>query len=173
MKQIQKFIFIHYSDQEDLAGDLQSYHGKAVALNIADNYTPLPSLFILHEMRVRGFHPFHDTSPDVPVNDAINWQDWVITRGVWDNSTNQFHRHGPSPPSLPQTLQMTPAMTTSGGGPSGSGTQHLELNEKVFADILAATRAMPSWKACVIEGTRWTGTAEENKEKYLSILQGS
>jgi hypothetical protein len=60
-------------------------------------------------------------------------------------------------------------MNTSGGESSGSGTRHLELNEKVIADILAATHAMPSWKECEMEGTSWTGTAEENKQKYLSM----
>ena len=64
---------------------------------------------------------------------------------------------------------MTPMTTHSGGGPPAGGTQRLELNEQVFADILAATRAMPSRKECDIGGTRWTGTAEENRLKYLSI----
>ena len=45
---------------------------------------------------------------------------------------------------------------------SKPGTYKLELNDNVIADTLTATRAMPSWKACEIEGTSWTGTAEEN-----------
>jgi len=46
----------------------------------------------------------------------------------------------------------------------------LALNPDVIADILAATRAMPSWKACQMEGTGWTGTAEENIQKYVSSI---
>jgi len=29
---------------------------------------------------------------------------------------------------------------------------------------------MPSWKACEVEGTSWTGTAEENIQKYISSI---
>jgi hypothetical protein len=168
MEQAKKFILINYSDQYKV--DLAPYHGKAIALDITDIHTPFPSLFIIHEMRVRGYHPFHDTSLGVPDNDTIDWQDWVKTNGVWDNTGSHFHRHRPGlhnsgTPKLPQM----PSITTSGGGESSaSGTQPLELNEKVIADILAATHAMPSWKECEMEGTRWMGTAEENKQKYLS-----
>ncbi len=169
MKQAQKFVLIDYSDRPNI--DIQPYHGKAIALDIADKYAPFPSLFIIHEMRVRGFHPFHDTSPDVPDDNAINWQDWITTGGVWDTTRSQFRRRGPDGSRAPGLLQI-PLMTqinTSGG--SASGTRRLELNDKVFADILAATRAMPSWKECEKEGTKWTGTAEENKQRYLSISQ--
>ncbi|KIJ48099.1 hypothetical protein M422DRAFT_28569 [Sphaerobolus stellatus SS14] len=56
--------------------------------------------------------------------------------------------------------------TTSAGG----GRNTLELNADVINTILAATRAMPSWKACQIEGTSWDGTAEENIQKYASVV---
>jgi hypothetical protein len=166
IKQVKKFVLIDYSDH--YYDDIQPYHGKAIALDIADRHAPFPSLFIIHEMRVRGYHPFHDTNPGVPDNDAIDWQDWVKTHGIWDNTRSHFHRHrlhNHGAPELPQT----PSITTSGGGESSaSGTRPLELNKKVIADILAATHAMPSWKECEMEGTRWMGTAEENKQKYLS-----
>ena len=168
-KQAKKFVLIDYSNRPNQA--LQPYHGKAVALDISDKYAPFPSLFIIHEMRVRGYHPFHNITPDVPGNDAINWPQWVITDHVWDNSRGHFHRGElRGSPGLSQTLSTTP-ITTSGG--SGSGTQPPEFNENVTADILAATRAMPSWRECVLEGTSWTGTAEENRKKYLSISQVS
>jgi hypothetical protein len=56
-------------------------------------------------------------------------------------------------------------MTTA---PSGQRT--LALNANIIDDIFAATRAMPSWKACEVEGTSWTGTAEENIQKYISSI---
>jgi len=31
-------------------------------------------------------------------------------------------------------------------------------------------RAMLSWKACQVEGTSWTGMAEENILKYVSSI---
>lgn len=173
MKQSQKFVLIDYSDRPNVA--LQPHHGKAIALDITDKYVPFPSLFIIHEIRVRGYHPFHDTSPNVPDDDAIDWQDWVKTSGVWDNVNNHFHRRKPrgnGASGLPPMPSITPINTSGGGESSASGTRRLEFNEKVIADILAATRATESWKECVIEGTSWTGTAEENRQKYLSISQG-
>ena len=54
---------------------------------------------------------------------------------------------------------------------TSSSTQKLEdLNPGVIADILSATHAMPSWKACQMENTTWGGTAVENIEKYVSVI---
>jgi hypothetical protein len=135
-RQAKKFVLIDYSDH--YYDDIQPYHGKAIALDVADKHTPFPSLFIIHEMRVRGYHPFHDTSPYVPDDDAIDWQDWVKTCGVWDNTRSHFHRHelhnsgAPERPQMPQMLQM-PSMTVSGGGESSaSGTRPLDYNKKVI-----------------------------------------
>ena len=50
---------------------------------------------------------------------------------------------------------------------TSSGTRKLELNAGVIADILAATHAMPSWKACQMENTSWSGTADENIRRYV------
>jgi hypothetical protein len=170
MKQAKKFVFIDYSDQHD--EDLAPYHGKAIALDVADKHTPFPSLFIIHEMRVRGYHPFRNTCPYVPDDNAIDWQDWVKTTGILDDTGSHFrrHGHGRGAPKQPQMPSITPINTSGGGGESSArGTRRLELNEKVVEDILAATRAMVSWKECGMEETRWTGTAEENRQKYLSI----
>ena len=90
-----------------------------------------------------------------------------------DNDSGSFKREADrqqgtrSDPGRLAELQFQPA-TTSAGGPS-SGERTLELNASVVADILAATRASASWKACVEEGTSsWTGTTEENIQKYVS-----
>ena len=60
--QIRKFMFINYSSHPYL----QQFHGKAITLDIKDKHMPFPSLFIIHEMRVRGFHPFQPVVPTVP-----------------------------------------------------------------------------------------------------------
>jgi hypothetical protein len=72
-------------------------------------YMPSPSTFIIHEMRVRGYHPFHITAPEVPIDGVIDWQDWVITSDFWDNAGGHFHRHRLHGivPELPQTPQMS------------------------------------------------------------------
>jgi len=172
IKQAKQFVLINYSDRnDDSDDDLRPYHGKAIALDIGDKHAPFPSSFIIHEMRVRGFYPFSNTAPDIPADDVFPWQDWITTGNIWDSNNNMFRKGSNQTSSsaafpLPQSLSMTPM----GGGPSTSGMRHLELNEQVIADILAATRSMPSWKACEVEGTGWTGTTEENIQKYLSTV---
>jgi len=156
-----KYLFINSSGNRDY----QSFHGKAVALDTRDRYAPFPSLFIIHEMRAPGFHPFTPVAAEIP--DVILWQDWVLSDGVFDASANTFIRDKPRapPPSQPRNQQSG----GSAGGVSLDGNT-LPLNDDVIAEILTVTRAMPSWKACQIEGTSWVGTAQENIEKYVSTI---
>ena len=159
-------MFINYSGHPNL----QQFHGKAVALDIKDKYAPFPSLFIIHEMRVRGFHPFRPIVPTIP--DGIPWQDWILSDHVFDNTSDSFKRNRPPPNrnnSVSAQIQLPFHPTTT--SPDGASSQHtLALNADVVTDILAATHAMPSWKACQVEGTSWSGTAEENIEKYVSSI---
>lgn len=68
--------------------------------------------------------------------------------GVWDESKESFKRD-PSPPRQPSAPRpQLPAAVQSrntNGAPSG-------LNDAVIRDILAATCAMPSWKAYRVKG---------------------
>ncbi|KIJ40491.1 hypothetical protein M422DRAFT_256754 [Sphaerobolus stellatus SS14] len=139
-----KFVFINYLG----ARSLQGFHGKAVALDINDRYVPFPSIFIIHKMRVREFNPFQPIIPDIP--DTILWQDWILSDGVFDKASKKFIRDRPPANNNEaglggSQLQLQP--TTSAGG----GGNTLELNADVINSILAATRAMPSWKACQME----------------------
>ena len=153
-------MFINYAARPDL----QQFHGKAIALNINDRNSPFPSLFIIHEMRVRGFHPFQLVSPTIP--DDIHWQDWVSSEQVFDNASASFTRNMPPHNERSAETQLLSDPRTT--APSGQRT--VALNADDINDILAATRAMPSWKACVVEGTSWTGTVEENIQKYVSSI---
>jgi len=164
-KQIRKFVLINYCNRPYL----QPWHGKAIALDIRDRHAPFPSLFIIHEMRVRGFRPFEPISP--AISHDVSWQDWISSRGVFDDTAGSFNRAplpdngndnngGSAQPQLP--------MTSAGGGSSVGLT--VDLNPDVIAEILSATRSMPSWKACEMEGTSWSGTAEENIEQYVSSI---
>jgi hypothetical protein len=155
-------VFINYSGESDL----QKFHGKAIALDIKHRYVPFPSIFIIHEMRVRGFHPFQSVRPIVP--DDISWQDWISSEQVFDDASDSFNHDRP-PPNNDNGSAQAQLPIEPGTMPS-SGQHTLALNSDVIADILAATHAMPSWKACQIEGTSWTGTAEENIEKYISSI---
>ncbi|KAH9037829.1 hypothetical protein EDB85DRAFT_1860977 [Lactarius pseudohatsudake] len=158
-----RFILVNYSG----VSDLQKFHGKAIALDNG-NQSPFPSLFIIHEMRARGFRPFAPISPEIPNDNSF--QDWITSDGIYDNISHSFRRNLPDNSSsiTMSTLPRFPSVTTNTGGSSGVHT--LELNADVINEILAATHAMPSWKACEVEGTSWTGTAAENIEKYVSSI---
>ncbi|KAF8126262.1 hypothetical protein EV363DRAFT_1224557, partial [Boletus edulis] len=79
---IQKFVFINYCGNPDD----QQFHGKAIALDVKDYYAPYPSLFILHELRVRAHRLFRPIDPDIPdaTPDVILWQDWILSDGVFN-----------------------------------------------------------------------------------------
>ncbi|KAI0252307.1 hypothetical protein BJV78DRAFT_1124842 [Lactifluus subvellereus] len=167
LPEIRRFVFVNYSGDSHL----QQFHGKAIALDIDDHHAPFPSLFIIHEMRVRGYHPFEPTVPIMP--DEVPWQDWISSDGVIDSASGSFKRDkrrgNPNNNTSSQQQPQSQPTTMSAGGAS-SGGRKVELNADVIADILAATHAMPSWKACQMEGTSWAGTAEENIQTYVSSI---
>ena len=101
--------------------------------------------------------------------DVIPQQDWM-----WLNHASDSFKRNRPPPNSKNTFSVRtqlplPGTTTSAGGASSS-QRTLELNADDIDDILAATRAMPSWKASQIEGTNWTGTLEENMS-LLSVYK--
>jgi len=173
---IRKFVLVNYSNEPIL----QQYHGKAIALDIRHRYAPFPSLFIIHAMRVRGFHPFEPLEP--AMSDGSPWQDWILSDSVFDNASDSFKRDSPpddgansdnddtDDDSFGTQSQTQFQPTTMSTGDTSSGGRRLMLNADVIADILAATHAMPSWKACQVDGTSWTGTAQENIQKYVSTI---
>lgn len=163
-EQSRKFVLVNYAG----CPDLEQFHGKAIALDIKDPHVPLPSLFIIYEMRVRGFHPFEPISPAMP--DNILSQDWISSDGVFNEASDTSVRRSP----LEEGKDLSRTTSTGDSEPvSGPRAgEHLLplLTADVIADILDATRAMPSWRACVMEGTRQSGTAE-NIEDYISSIQ--
>jgi hypothetical protein len=128
-KQISRFIFVNYTGS--LSRNLQPYHGKAVALDIQHRYAPFPSLFIIHEMRVRCSYPFQPTEPMMP--DDITWQDWISSRGIYDSTSDSFIRDGTG--KNHKTVQ-----TVSGGGPLSFSTM-----ESLQPSVLQATPCHFGW----------------------------
>jgi len=161
---IQKYVFVNYSGD----AELQKYHGKAVAIDIKDRYAPFPSLFLFHEMRCRGFHPFSPLNPTMPGDSP--WQEWIELDGVFDHLSGSFKRNNTPDNSDNGCVTVPPLRQCLPPADSASSGEHpLEpLNKDVITEILTATRAMSSWKAC--EESRWSGTAEENIEKYISTI---
>jgi hypothetical protein len=123
-------------------------------------------------MRVRGFHPFEPINPTLSTE--LPMQDWIDSDGVFDSTSNSFFRDslpgGPINEDPAQPLQQSQPTTSGAGGDVSSGVYTLELNGDVIAEILAATRSSTSWRACQMEGTSRTGTAEENIQKFVSTI---
>ena len=109
--------------------------------------------------------------------DEILWQDWLVSEGVvrsgggdgGDGGDGYFNRDCPPGADVYDiygSIQPQAAATNTGGASSSGRT--LAPIEDVLAGILAATHAMPSWRACEMENSSWEGTAEENIHKYVS-----
>jgi len=120
-------------------------------------------------MRVRGLYPFQPANPAMPV--GTPWQDWILSDGVFDAALGSFFRNSLSTNNTGGSGQsLLPPQPTTGAGGASFGGHGLALNADVISDILAATRAMPSWRAWEMEGMSWNGMAEENMQKYISQL---
>ncbi len=179
---------------------LNIFRGKAIAIDIDDQHAPFPSIFIVHEMRVRGHNPFRPIQQNLP--NVIKWQDWITSDNLLlpiPNPTNELFRR--DPPSDDDDENGSGGNGDGdgdgGAGNGGAGTDDannndsnqcdlprrrtgydgryllghkLELNACVIDDILAATHAMPSWKACQMENTSWSGTTDENIRRYVSSI---
>jgi hypothetical protein len=106
--------------------------------------------------------PFQPVLLSIPAE--IPWQDWITSRGVFDNKSG-FLRDAPPRDHDDDISQLVAQPQFQ----PPTGRLALLLNNDAVAQILAATRAQPSWRACELENASWNGTAEENAKKYLDI----
>ena len=163
-KQQRKFVFINYNRASHRA----IFHGKAINLDVDHRLSPFPSIFLIHEMRVRGHNPFA-LEPD-DISSMVEDQDWMR-----EEISDTEHIAAMNLESSMMLLNPVTRTTDNGSGNSSggppAGTLSLALNADVIQKILSATRQMASWKACVQEGTSWDGTAEENIAKYKSMIE--
>ena len=130
------YIFVNYSG----LSDLQEFHGRVIAIDSDDDHAPFPSLFMIHEMRVRGFHPFQPVQPDIPNLDMLRFADWIDTEDLWDYEKNTFKRQRP----LREGGHKKQKHNVQAQAPK-LGFKLEALNSKVVTDILAATHTMPAW----------------------------
>jgi len=103
--------------------------------------------------------------------DDIAWQDWVLSSGLFNHDEGTFRREGEGNSRIagPQ-VDGLPMMPLRDDDTSGDGKHPLALNADVIGKIPEATRAMPSWRAREVEGMTWSGTAQENIDKYVSCI---
>jgi hypothetical protein len=173
--------------------ELEEYHGRAINLNADDSHLPFHGSFLIQEMRVRGRWPFR---PDRPISLPIKWQRWIhypADDDDDDHNNNEQHR-SPDPAKevatrdIPSAVMRMPPLLTA----------HQPLNEDTSFSANAATRQeptftptnlfanpaklramkssfsqQPNWKAAVVEGETWEGTAEDNVEKWRTLVGSS
>jgi hypothetical protein len=77
--------------------------------------------------------PFKPSLQNI-ANDIV-WLDWILRDSVFNTESGGFHRDQPP---------VNRKNTTASEDNTSSNTCTLELDDKVFVDILAATHAMPS-----------------------------
>ncbi|THU92262.1 hypothetical protein K435DRAFT_213286 [Dendrothele bispora CBS 962.96] len=84
--EVSKFVFMNFSNITD-----QPYvnlHQKAIGLQPLERCSPMACLFLIHECRVRGRHPFRQ-NPFLPQN--IEWAHWIPWTGMAILSTVSHH----------------------------------------------------------------------------------
>ncbi|THU91593.1 hypothetical protein K435DRAFT_727062 [Dendrothele bispora CBS 962.96] len=169
-----KFVFINFDNIPH-----QPYvtlHQKAIGLQPADFHAPMACLFLIHECRVRGHYPFRQ-NPTLPQD--IQWAQWITIDG-----NGNIQRGGQLPQAPPSQAPPSPApeegadsdgpesegTDDSGGAGREGGMMELTLDQNTIEQIVRASRAQPSWKACMVEGSSWEGSAEENIAKYKATI---
>jgi len=112
------------------------------------------------------FHPFQPVGLHVP--DNLPWQDWIVTDMLNSDGTPAIFNCD-SDPSAARGTNTTPRpfqpQTVGVGGRSLP-----PLDGEHIAKILEVMYTLPTWKACIMEGMNWAGTAEENIQKYNGVI---
>ncbi|KAF5367420.1 hypothetical protein D9758_003614 [Tetrapyrgos nigripes] len=162
-----RFLFVNYGDIS--SEPYTKLHFRYIGLRHQDRYSPIPTLFLIHECRVRGFHPFKSIQ-ELPSD--FQWADWIP-----QTAENDIDRSPLPPSSPPNNPPHEDSAGETGGGYDSTGSatgetrRFLTFDEHTIQGILQAQRNLPTWKACIIENTSWKGSAEENIEKYKEVMR--
>ncbi|KAF5352052.1 hypothetical protein D9758_009376 [Tetrapyrgos nigripes] len=141
IRYIPEVHFVNYGDTNEPYNKL---HFKYIGLQPEERYSPIPALFLIHECRVRSFHPFKSIQ-ELPSD--FQWADWVPR-----TAQNDIDRSLPPPPSPPDESphqdNMISANETGGGYDStrtATGeTSRLTFDEHTIQEILQAQRDLPT-----------------------------
>jgi hypothetical protein len=169
---------------------MEKYHGRAVRLFPDNPRTPFHGAFIDQEMRTRGRYPYQPDFADRPIELPIPWQIWMTDTPGGDTDRNhQSNAHSSSlllgRPQLvghqhiPNSISMPPNQDAT-TGPAGNLHESKKPTTITFTNpitnpseleaVMRSARQEPNWKAAVIEGQSWEGTAEENIAKYRRVM---
>jgi hypothetical protein len=191
--QPRQFVLINYSHYREL----EPYHGRTVNLKADDKHMPLQSLFLFHEMRVRGRWPLkYDRNIALP----LQQQQWMSTAdddidtdtdrdGDGGDGTDREHHSG----DTDIMSDVTPTSSFTQGQSGGSLQQQSQSSDRSLhhpaagpahrtititspftnrAELEGLRRSFtqePNWIATLIENESWGGTSEENAAKWRNL----
>lgn len=148
-----KFVIINHSRLPEL----EVFHGHATLLS-CNPTMPFPIAFLFIEARTRGYWP---DQPDRHLHVQRAKTPYALSL--------------PPPSIIDETMAANAstvgrgAWSSAGASYDGKGTIHLSdpfANPKELEELMAGYRRLPTWKAAIVEGTSWAGTAEENIALY-------
>jgi hypothetical protein len=166
------------------ARSLEPFNGQVVRLSADDPRVPFHGAFLIHEMRVRGHWPFANDRPipwPLETRRARIHDDHHFVNGNGDgNDGLQSDMNTPVALTPHATLrqldqqqcprQASHASQASQANPTPHRTMTLSNPFSNLIELEALKHSFaeqPNWKAAVVEGESWEGTAEENIAKYL------
>ncbi|KAI1789193.1 hypothetical protein LXA43DRAFT_1022301 [Ganoderma leucocontextum] len=107
-----KFVLINVDSPS-----LDIFHGKAVGIDIHDQDAPYPLLFNVQEIQGREDNPLKfPTTPSIL--GKIEWQDWLLSKGVVDLDTSSLRRARPRSNDI---LEVLSGFATDDDGETSGG----------------------------------------------------
>ncbi|EEB91403.1 hypothetical protein MPER_10239 [Moniliophthora perniciosa FA553] len=168
----QKVILVNHSRHPEIS----KYHGKAVWVKMDSDFAPSATLFLLHEACVRAFWC---TTGDRPIPLPIVYQDAFLeadtAREEEGDDGDGYRGNGRNDESTeeedgPTTSRKTLDRNETVGQVPSSGFYTLSWNPVQLQHVISSARQLPTWKQSLVENESWEGTAEENIEKYRTLM---
>ncbi|KAH7905798.1 hypothetical protein BJ138DRAFT_1017213, partial [Hygrophoropsis aurantiaca] len=143
------FVFVNFSQKRSL----EQFHAKTVVLDPNHDHSPFPAPFLIQEMRMRGFYPWHADRPiPRPLSPTYSLVDCGGGAGAAGFGGGSGGAASPRSHDGPQEYLVL-----------GNPFQDPALLESMRRQW----QQLPNWKAATVEGLTWEGTAEENARKYI------
>jgi hypothetical protein len=194
--QVLLFVFINHSQHPEL----EAFHGKAIRLDHQNTRVPFHGAFLIREMRVRGRWPRRRDRPislsslRSSISETTNPDRHTDgTTGLDRHGDSGGHNEAPSGGGVSSCGNDTNLSTATSSGlfssldASNTGQQRLSSSEIPSAqdmiilsdpfkdpahlETLKRSFALqPNWKAAMLEGQRFDGTADENIQRYKNLV---
>ena len=149
----------------------EAIHGNVLNFNTETKRCPFPTAFLWHEYRVRGFHP---TRNDRAVNfkkigGGLSSGGFSGGSGAGVDDGHESYDSGGDRNGGSGAGEQIDGHASGQDDPITASSFHparMSFDGDEFSAWLKAAKQHSSWRDCVMENTSWSGTAEQNIEKY-------